>query len=133
MLSIKEAKMVLAQLGLTEEQTGQFETLIAPHIEFHKFLMEKLDITSEGAEKLTEAYSKTYIIGKIEDFKKEGGDIYNIDEAFYFKIAGEAMKSVALENGYDEEKSIVLESNMIELTNMFVSIVERLNANGQLK
>ncbi len=133
MLSIKEAKMVLTQLGLTEEQTTKFEDLIVPHIEFHKFLMEKLDISSEGAEKLTEAYSKTYIIGKIEDFKKEGGDIYNIDDTFYFKVAGEAMKNVALQNGYEDDKANVLESNMIELTNMFVTIVEKLNANGQLK
>src|SRR5690606_16549386 len=113
----------------TEEQTNKFEVLVAPHIEFHKFLMEKLDISSEGAEKLTEAYTKTYVIKKVEEYKQNGGDINSVDETFYFNIAGEAMKNVALENEYNTEKANILETNMIELTNMFLSLVK----SGQLK
>ncbi len=133
MLGIKQAKMLLAQLGLTEEQTNEFENLITPHIEFHKFLMEKLDITSEEVEKMTESFSKTYIIEKIEEFKKNGGDVNSIGADYYFKIAGEAMKQVALNNAYDITKSDLLETNMIALSHMLMSVTLKLTNDDLIK
>jgi hypothetical protein len=125
MLGLKEAKMVLAQLGLSEEQTNQFEVLITPHIEFHKYLMEKLDISSEEAEKMTETFSKNYITDEIEKFAKNGGNIADISEDEYFRYAGASMKTIALDNGYDTTSSDLLETNMIKLTKMFLSVVKK--------
>ena len=124
MLGLKQAKMVLAQLGLSEEQTNLFEDLITPHIEFHKFLMEKLNISSEEAEKKTETFSKKYITDKLADYTSKGGKLETMSETYYFQLAGESMKIVALDNGYDSELSNILEKNMIELSNMFLSIVK---------
>lgn len=126
MLSVREAKIALKQLGLPEEQINKYEELIIPHLDFHKFLMEKLDISSENVENLSKSYSKDYIETKLADLVKNGEDLSKIDSIIYFKLSGEAMKSLALENGYDTEKSQILEDNLIEVLNIFINVTKNL-------
>jgi hypothetical protein len=133
MLGIKEAKMLLSQLGMNIQDTEKFGLLLEPHIEFHKFLMVKLDINSEDSEKLTENYSRQYIIKKITTLQQEGKKIEELTETDYFSMAGEALKSFANEHGYDTDKSDVLEKNLIELSILLVDITKDLTNKGLLK
>lgn len=126
MLSIKESKMLLAQLGLTQEQTDEYENLIAPCIDFHKYLMEKLDISSEAAEKISEVHTKKYVTEKIDELSKnENFDFNSIDETFGFKLASEALKQLALNNGYDDVKANELEKNMNDLLELLVKTLSK--------
>ena len=127
MLAIQDAVKALTQLGMKKEDTDKFEILIVPQINFHKFLMESLDISSEDAEKLTQNYSHDYVKSKLEEFEKDGGDLNSVDEDFYFGLAGDAMKLVALENNYGIENSQALKDNLEEISKMLKNIVANIH------
>lgn len=122
MLSIEEAKITLKNIGMTEEETLKFEKVIEPFIEYHKYLMEKEDISSEEAENRTQVATKTYLSKNIS-----GGET----QVELFEKVGQGYKEYALETEYDEKKCELLESNLIELVNMFVSITSKLNEKNE--
>lgn len=126
MLAIKQAKMLLAQMGMTEEQTNRYEALAAPFIDYHKFLMEKLDISSEAAETLTETFSKNYVSDKIQAMVTDGEDLSKLDDKTPFILAAEAVKQMALEYHYDTEKADILQTNMGELLDLLISSITKL-------
>lgn len=121
MLSLQNARIVLNQIGLNDEEIENYEKLVQPHLNFHKYLMDKLDITSEEVEKLTEEFSKKYItnIVKGDETQEE-----------LFVLAGQAMKNLAIEQKYNDDLSNELESNIIQLMNMFKEITKKLIENG---
>jgi hypothetical protein len=133
MLGIKEAKMVLSQLGMNDNEIEKYAILVEPFTEFHKYIMQKLNISSEETEKMTEKYSREFIIKKIAELQKSGVDIDSISEVEYFGMAGEAMKEFASEHSYDSEKCEILEKNLIEVSTMFVDITKNMTKNGNLK
>ncbi|MFM2393757.1 MAG: hypothetical protein RLZZ546_1739 [Bacteroidota bacterium] len=126
MLAIKQAKMLLAQMGMTEEQTNKYEALAEPFIEYHKFLMEKLDISSEAAEALTETFSKKYVSDKIQTMVTNGEDLTNFDDKTPFILAAEAVKEMALSYHYDTEKVDVLQTNMGELLDLLIAGITKI-------
>ena len=127
MLGINDSKKALAELGLSEDEIAQYTTLVEPLIEFHKYLMVKLGVNSEETENVTKNYTSNYIIGKIELYKQgtdadgNPNDITKVGEEFYFKLAGEAMKELALSYEYDSALSSVLEVNMNKISDLFMT------------
>ena len=125
MLSIKDAKVALMQLGLTQEEVDKYEVLAEPYINLHRFLMEKLNISSKETEELTQKYSQTYIKEKLEEYGKTN-PVDEISDEAYSKITGDSMKFLALENGYDTDESNALSDKMIEITLFMKNIVTKL-------
>lgn len=127
MLGIKDSKKALAELGLNEDEISQYTTLVEPLIDFHKYLMAKLDVNSEETENVTKNYTSNYIVGKIEQYKQgsdadgKPNDITKVGEDFYFKLAGEAMRELALSYEYDTTLSSTLEVNMNKISDLFMT------------
>jgi hypothetical protein len=121
MLSIKEAKATLQQIGMSEEETSQFEVVIQPFIEYHRYLMEKENITSEDAEKLTQESTKAYM-----NENATGSE----NQIELFELVGKGYKEFALKSGYDKDECEALESNLVELVNFFVKITSTIE-NGK--
>lgn len=113
MLSIKEAKATLQNIGMSEEDTENFEVIIQPFIEYHKYLMEKENINSEEAEKRTQDATKAYLGENMS-----GGE----SQVELFELCGKGYSEFAKGSGYDADKCDVLESNMVDLVNFIVKI-----------
>lgn len=120
MLSIKDAKVALSELGFTEEELNKYEQYAIPHIEFHKYLMEKKDISSEEVEKMTQDFSKNYIL-------KHSKDV-NDNISNNIKLAGEAIKILALDNKYDLNKADELKQSLINLSKLMEKTVKKLQS-----
>lgn len=121
MLSIKDAKATLQNIGMTEDEASRFEIIIQPFIDFHKYLMINDDISSENAEKLTQEVTKKYINENVK------GDESQLD---LFTLAGKGYKEFALSKNYDTNKSELLESTLVELVEFFVKVVSKLQKGG---
>jgi hypothetical protein len=117
MLSIKEAKATLQQIGMSEEETSKFEVIIQPFIEYHKYLMVKEDITSEEAEKTTQEATKAYM------GENMSGSETQVE---LFELVGKGYKEFALNSGYDKDKCDELETNLVDLVNFFVKVTTTL-------
>lgn len=113
MLSIKEAKATLQNIGMSEEDTENFEVIIQPFIEYHKYLMEKEDINSEEAELRTQNATKEYLGENMS-----GGE----SQVELFELCGKGYRDFAENSGYDKDKCNVLETNMVDLVNFIVKI-----------
>ncbi len=122
MLSIEEAKVTLKNIGMSDEDSVKFEKIVEPFIEYHKYLMLKEDISSEDAENRTQIATKTYLSQNITGVETQ---------VELFKIVGKGYKEYALETEYDEEKCELLETNLVQLVNMFVEITSKLNESDE--
>ena len=115
MLSIKDAKTVLTQIGLSDKQIENYESNIEPFIDLHKYVMKENDISSDAAEKLADTFVKEYFT----EYMKT----HNIDENFNeLVLAGEAMKEFALIQKYDAlkaEKLVESTYNIMQIFNEF--------------
>jgi hypothetical protein len=118
MLSIKDSKVVLTQMGLTEEQINLYEKSVEPFIVFHKFVMESNDISSEAAEKLADSYVKEYF----NDYIKNNNNLEDINE---LELAGEAMKSFAIVQNYDKVKSEELVVSTHNIMKLFENVFDK--------
>jgi|SRR6478735_623020 len=124
MLSIDQAKQVFSQMGFTETEINKYESLTIPIIDFHKYLMKKLNQSSKDIEKLTQEYSKEWINTKMKGLtEKKKQKITDID---LFKMAGESMKNLAIMHGYEESNLDIIENNMVELSKFLTKTVKSL-------
>ena len=126
MLNINDSLQALRGLGMNEEEVQKFKELFEPQIEFHKYLMEKLSLSSEDTEKLTQEYSKNFIEHSIKKLKDDGVNIATYDTVSYFIIAGASFKNLALENGYSVEDASNLENCIVEIAKEKLMIQERI-------
>jgi hypothetical protein len=117
MLSIKEAKATLKNIGMSEEETENFEVIIQPFIEYHKYLMDKEDINSEEAENRTQTATKQFLGENMT-----GGE----SQVELFGLCGKGYRKFAEDSGYDSSKCDVLETNMVDLVNFIVKITTTL-------
>ncbi len=115
MLSLKNAKMALSQCGLNEEQIQHFEKIITPYIDFHLYLMKKLNLSSEEAEELTKNKSKEYIVAV-----RTGKET----EIELFAKAADFYKKFAIKNGYPKKKAEELKTNLVGFMSFIQTIQE---------
>lgn len=119
MLSIKDSKVVLGQMGLSENDLEEYEKLVSPFIELHKHVMKKNDISSETAEKLADKYVKEYFTKFMEN--KSDEDLKNINE---LELAGQAIKEFAINQNFDEKTSDILITNTHSIVKLFEKAFE---------
>jgi hypothetical protein len=116
MLSSKDSEQVLKQMGLTDDQITEYNALTEPFLDFHKFVMETLDVSSEKAENYTKEKTKEYILEN-KDYILSNNDEY--------KFGAKGMEKTALEIGYDKEKSSQLNDNFIKIYDFFKEHLEK--------
>ncbi len=110
MLSVQASKILLKQVGLSDQDVDRYGELIEPQIEFHKYLMKQLNISSEKAENKTKDFSKRYVMKELKKLKGK-----DITESERFAIGAKSMKEYALQNGFDKDLSDKIETGMAEL------------------
>ena len=139
MLSLKDAKVALMQIGLSQEDVDKYEVLAQPYIKLHQYLMKKLNMSSEDVENLTKTYTNNYVSKKLEEYsntKDSDGNlklVENISQEEYSKISGDSMNNLALENGYSKKKAQILTDNMLEITIFMTSIMSKLSIPNESK
>lgn len=127
MLSTKDALRAFKEMGISEEDANEIVKLFKPQIKFHKYLIDTLKIDSEDVERLTKENSNLYVSSKIEEFKNNGGDINNVDESWYFNLAGESTENLALQHGYDEKLANKLKTNIIKIQKTIISKISKIS------
>ena len=110
MLSVQASKILLKQIGLSDTDVDRYAELIEPQIEFHKYLMKKLNISSEKAENKTKDFSKRFIMSELKKLK--GSEISDIER---FAIGAKSLKTFALKHNFDQDMSNLIETGMSEI------------------
>lgn len=110
MLSVQASKILLKQCGLSDQDVDRYAELIEPQIEFHKFLMKQLDISSEKAEEKTKSFSKRFIMNELKKLK--GSEISDTER---FAIGAKSLKTFALKHNFDLDMSNRIETGMAEI------------------
>lgn len=117
MLSIQASKILLKQMGLSDEDVDRCGELFEPQIEFHKYLMKHLNISSAKAEQKTKDFSKKFVT---KELKLESNK--NISDVERFAIGAKSLKMFAIKNGYDKELAEQMETGMAEMMDILQKV-----------